>query len=232
VIIFAGYRPWAIKAYEHIEPISTNYVMLVDNPKQLNELLESGQKFAGVFLAGWSWILSRNAVRNHVVVGVHPSDLPEYAGGTPIQHQILDGLTESKVTLFRLTDNVDEGPYVYKERFDMTGSLERVFTHLSVATARLFIRYESALPDLVFYDQAPSRGPQKVRLKPEDGRVHLKLPEGMMARDLYNFIRCREEVGGHNVYPHSYYEDETGRVLFSSAKFQEPEASAPTLRST
>ena len=36
----------------------------------------------------------------------------------------------------------------------------------------------------------------------------------MSAREIYNFIRCREDP-----YPNTYYEDDTGTILFKSVDF-------------
>jgi hypothetical protein len=59
-------------------------------------------------------------------------------------------------------------------------------------------------------------------LSPLDGKVDLTLPQGMTARRLYDFIRCRELVDGESVYPNSYWEDHTGRVLFQKVGFVAP----------
>jgi methionyl-tRNA formyltransferase len=44
------------------------------------------------------------------VIGVHPSFLPEYRGPSPFQTAILDGKTETGVTLYFLDEGIDSGP--------------------------------------------------------------------------------------------------------------------------
>ena len=34
-----------------------------------------------IVLLGWSWILKKEIVNDYYVIGIHPSDLPNYAGG-------------------------------------------------------------------------------------------------------------------------------------------------------
>lgn len=43
---------------------------------------------------------------------IHPSILPKYRGPSPLQQQILDGVTETGVTLIKLDAEMDHGPIV------------------------------------------------------------------------------------------------------------------------
>lgn len=48
-------------------------------------------------------------------VGVHPSLLPKYRGASPIQTAILEGDTDTGVTLYMLDRDVDHGPIIAQE---------------------------------------------------------------------------------------------------------------------
>jgi methionyl-tRNA formyltransferase len=50
------------------------------------------------------------------VLNFHPSLLPAYKGGSPIEEQILAGDPRGGVTLHWMTEQVDEGPTVMSER--------------------------------------------------------------------------------------------------------------------
>ena len=52
---------------------------------------------------GWSWIVKEKIYNNFLCLGLHPSKLPEYKGGSPLQHQIIDGKKRSSVTVLKLT---------------------------------------------------------------------------------------------------------------------------------
>jgi len=61
-------------------------------------------------------------------LNVHPSKLPQYRGSAPVQRAIMDGLTETAVTLFRLDAGMDSGPVLAQlpvriEPQDTTGTL-------------------------------------------------------------------------------------------------------------
>lgn len=48
-------------------------------------------------------------------LNVHPSLLPKYRGGTPIQAAILHGDSFSGITIIQMDDKMDHGPIVYQE---------------------------------------------------------------------------------------------------------------------
>ena len=52
-------------------------------------------------------------------INVHYSLLPKYAGASPVQHAILDGETETGVTVFKLDEGVDTGPVLSVQRTDI-----------------------------------------------------------------------------------------------------------------
>lgn len=45
-------------------------------------------------------------------LNLHPSLLPAYRGATPVPHQILDGITQSGITIIKMTGDWDAGPIV------------------------------------------------------------------------------------------------------------------------
>jgi methionyl-tRNA formyltransferase len=53
---------------------------------------------------------------NNQIYGIHPSLLPKYRGPSPLQQQILDGITETGVTIFKIDLGEDTGPIVMQEK--------------------------------------------------------------------------------------------------------------------
>lgn len=49
---------------------------------------------------------------NGQIYNIHPSLLPKYRGPSPLQQQILDGITETGVTIIKLDEKMDHGPIV------------------------------------------------------------------------------------------------------------------------
>jgi methionyl-tRNA formyltransferase len=84
-------------------------------------------------------------------IGVHPSLLPKYRGPTPIQSAILNGETETGVTLFLLDEKVDHGPIVSNVQCQMSNAdtyetllkkLADLSANLLIETAPKFIKGE------------------------------------------------------------------------------------------
>lgn len=70
-----------------------------------------------IFILGWSQLFDKELINipNHCIVGSHPSDLPYGAGRAPVPWTILEGLRESAVTFFEVTEGVDEGQMFLKK---------------------------------------------------------------------------------------------------------------------
>lgn len=49
------------------------------------------------------------------IYNIHPSLLPKYRGPSPLQQQILDGVTETGVSIIQLDAQMDHGPIVVQE---------------------------------------------------------------------------------------------------------------------
>lgn len=68
------------------------------------------------------------------IINIHPSLLPKYRGPTPVQTAILNGETETGVTIIKLDEEVDHGPVFTQEELsveptDTTQTLhEKLFT--------------------------------------------------------------------------------------------------------
>ncbi len=71
---------------------------------------------------------------NIQIYNIHPSLLPKYRGPSPLQQQILDGVTETGITIIQIDEKMDHGPIVAQEKDellpdDTTQSLgKRLFT--------------------------------------------------------------------------------------------------------
>lgn len=55
------------------------------------------------------------------IVNIHPSLLPKYRGPTPIESPILNGDSETGVSIMQLTAGMDEGPVYAQTRYPLSG---------------------------------------------------------------------------------------------------------------
>lgn len=131
-------------------------------------------------------------------VNVHPSLLPKYRGAAPIQWAIINGETETGVTIFRLSPRVDAGDILIQQKMAI-GNAEtagELYERLKVKGAELLIRSIDGLADgsvipVGQTDEGVSRAP---KLEKEDGGIDWS--KG--ARDIRNLIR------GTNPFPGAF----------------------------
>lgn len=226
-VILCGYRDWALNAFSRIEAIADSAMWNIDfsvvkSPQELTRhhdvltRLQQTQPDDVIFCAGWSWILPRETVESNLCVGVHPSDLPAFAGGSPIQHQVLCGVRNTKASLFRMRHQLDAGEVVCKSDITLDGHMTDVFKELERVTVDLFVRFWTARREerLTFTPQHVTATPFK-RLKPEDSRVTGDMFMYTTCAHMWDRIRCREDP-----YPNAYLEDFTGRLTFKRVEFE------------
>lgn len=220
IVVFAGYRDWADELFSRVSHECPEKLFIrAASPDELSLLIDRIQPDC-VVLAGWSWILPEEIVNSTLVVGLHPSDLPDYAGGSPIQHQIIDGVTSSKMTLFRVTSSLDSGPALSKVELSLCGHMEDIFERMVECGVRLLVpvfqdlKKIAAMPVETLYCVEEVKN--KRRLKPEASRLKRSDFQTLTTLELFNLIRAREDP-----YPNVYIEDETGKLFFTRAEFEE-----------
>ena len=100
-------------------------------------------------------------------VNVHPSLLPKYRGAAPIQWAIINGETETGVTIFQLSPRVDAGDILVQQRLvigdDETAG--ELYERLKMKGAELLIRAIDGMADgsvmpMPQTDEGLSRAPQ------------------------------------------------------------------------
>jgi methionyl-tRNA formyltransferase len=209
-IILAGYRNWAIKSFETLIESYPNVEFVI--VKEHKSLLNFENSI--ILCAGWSWIFKKEFIeKNKLICLMHPSDLPDYAGGSPIQNQIIAGLESTKATLFKADSNVDSGPILKKIPISLKGDTEQIFLELERVTIQLFSFFIENYPKLKFEKQIVTTVHK--RLKPNQSKLTKKLFNNMTVKEIYNFIRCRTDP-----YPNVYLEDNTGRLYFKKVRFK------------
>tara|TARA_Y100000310_G_scaffold331187_1_gene404305 strand:- start:120 stop:782 length:663 start_codon:yes stop_codon:yes gene_type:complete len=208
-IVLIGYRPWALSAFETITKQKPSIEFTtINNPRELLKVESSI-----ILGAGWSWVINQDLLnKNKITALVHPSNLPDYAGGSPIQHQIIDGLTCSKATLFEVTKDIDGGPILYKTDLCLKGHMDQIFNNLRDCTVKLFLQFIDNYPNLPRQQQSPKKIYR--RIKPEDSKFLKSEISRMTAKQLYNYIRCKESP-----YPNMYIEDKSGKLYFKKVEF-------------
>jgi methionyl-tRNA formyltransferase len=125
-ILFASYRDWSNQIFERLDNKEQ-----FDRVHSQQELLTKNHKeYDLIFFVGWSEIIPDEYISEDNCICLHPSPLPKYRGGSPIQHQIISGETESAVTLFFMNSELDAGDIVFQKEFSLSGELTDIFDRI------------------------------------------------------------------------------------------------------
>ena len=137
--------------------------------------------------AGWYHMLPARLRRLFAsgVLGIHASLLPKYRGGAPLNWALLQGERETGVSLFELTDGVDDGPLYGQRRFpirahDYIGDLvERA----SDAAVDLLSESIASMADGSLTPQPQSGTPTYcLQREPDDGIIDWTCPAEQIER--------------------------------------------------
>lgn len=120
-VLLCSYREWSDSICKEIQYKFKNddVVFTLCNTSKKFSYLISKNNYDLIFFLGWSSIISNEVVEKNLCICLHPSMLPKYRGGSPIQHQIISGETTSAVTLFVMDQGIDTGPILFQENFSI-----------------------------------------------------------------------------------------------------------------
>ncbi len=212
-IVFLAYRNWALDVVQQIsnENSQDHIFETLTSPEALREYVRESLDPATIFVAiGWSWIIEAEITNRFLCLGLHPSDLPSYRGGSPIQHQIIDGITLTKCSLFRIAEKLDSGEIWGKSDLSLNGdSMDDVFQNIKTASVNLLTSFIKSYPNINTESQNLSEGNYVKRRKPEESQLLLEDLDFSDITALYNKIRCLTAP-----YPNAYIEDKKGNRLY------------------
>jgi methionyl-tRNA formyltransferase len=217
-VIFCGYRSWALNIIDEIKRHKkiNSYEVISSKEEydlKFNKLVNNTDLI--VFL-GWSWIIPKEITNKYICVGIHPSDLPNYRGGSPIQHQIINGVIETKISLMTISEKLDGGDIWLKHDLDLGGdNIEVIFKNLEDSSINLFNNFFDLYPNINPIKQDLTKGSYFKRRTLEQSSLELDDFKNKSLEEIYNNIRCLTDP-----YPNAFFEDEYGnRLYFKGVKY-------------
>ena len=205
-----GYRRWALNIYDRLAATSDHSFLIFRSKAQFSVEVLDDFKPDLVLFYGWSWVVPSDLLERHTCLMLHPSPLPRYRGGSPIQNQIISGETNSKVTLFVMTDELDAGDLVGQQDLCLAGTLDDIFKRMEDAgvklTQHLFKHGLQCVP------QDHSKATFCKRRTPDDSKITAEELASRPAEYLYNKIRMLADP-----YPNAYILTADGKKLVITA---------------
>ncbi|MBC2179537.1 methionyl-tRNA formyltransferase [Listeria booriae] len=125
----------------------------------------------------------------HGCINVHASLLPEYRGGAPVHYAILDGKTETGVTIMYMVEKLDAGDMLARRSIPIMDedNVGTMFEKLSEVGASLLM---DTLPDLLAGNITPEpQNPENVTFAPNIKREQEKIDWTRDGRAIFNHIR-------------------------------------------
>ena len=96
------YRDWALEIYDSLARQVDHVMLIIRSKEQYSEELIKDFKPDLILFYGWSWLVGEDLITQYKCVMLHPSPLPKYRGGSPIQNQIINGEIASAVSLLTI----------------------------------------------------------------------------------------------------------------------------------
>ena len=201
-VAFFGYRDWALKIYDNL-----THDHFIDI-RQGEENIEWADI---LFYCGWSDIIPKEVYEKKLCLVLHPSPLPKYRGGSPIQHQIIAGEKMSAVTIFKATDKVDAGEIYSQTPFSLEGTLDDIFERIVEIGTNDFKKVVNgiAFGGLHPVEQDESQATYFKRRTPEDSEIFSHSFKYNTAEEIYNFIRMLADP-----YPNAFITCADGKKLY------------------
>lgn len=171
-----------------------------------------------ILAVGWYYKIP-NYIRNIAklgIVGLHGSLLPKYRGGAPLVWAVLEGETESGVTLFYMDEGIDTGDIIGQEKFIIESDeyISDLLLKLNESSKSLIRTY---LPKLDSGSVIPVKQDEKEatyfpQRTPEDGKIDWS----WSSKKIKDFIRAQSKP-----YPGAFTIIEGKKITIWNADIEE-----------
>jgi len=209
-ILCCTYRDWANQIYKVLEyHFKEHEFIIIDSKEKLSYQDIEAQNPDLILWYGWSWIIPKKILDKYYSVMLHPSPLPKYRGGSPIQNQIINGEKESAITLFKMNGGIDTGGIIFQEAFQLQGGIQSIFqtiTSIGIKLSKVMIENFSTL---VLTPQDESKATYYKRRTPDQSEITIDEICNSTAEELHNKVRCLQ-----NPYPNAFIRCKDGTKLY------------------
>ncbi|MDA8958840.1 formyltransferase family protein [Akkermansiaceae bacterium] len=182
------YRIWAERIYFRLVEKYPQHTFLVWVKRKEYDEAELKKFNPDLILwFGWSWLIEDYFTTKYTSIMLHPSPLPKYRGGSPIQNQIINGERFSAVTLFRITNDLDAGDIFVQEPIVLDGDIDVIFDAISNAGYQATCRVIEG--DYTLKKQDPDKATFCKRRKESESEITSDELRNASGEYLYNKIR-------------------------------------------
>lgn len=190
--------------------IAKDHQIPVLSPKKLSDIhtdLKELNAAAGVLVA-FGKIIPQDTIDIFPcgIVNIHPSKLPLHRGPTPIESIILNGETETAISVMKLTKEMDAGPVFAQRTISVPSDISKqAFADTaSEIGSKMIVQY---LPDIIDGSLQPkeqdhSQASYDQLIKKSDGEIDWSLPAQVIERQIRAYKtwpKSSTKLGQHNL---------------------------------
>ncbi len=208
VYLFCAYRDWSIKLYEKLSKTHNNFLLL-NSPKKLTFSFVKKLNPEFIFFPDWSWIIPKKITSNYKCICFHESNLPNFRGGSPLQNQIIRGITKTKTTAFLMSEGLDEGNIILQRSLSLNGNIEEIFSRMIDNDFKMIEKIIAGN-----YKLTKQKGKPSIfkRRKPEDSELD---SSSHSLEYFYNFIRMLDDP-----YPNTFIKLGNKKLILKNPQFK------------
>jgi methionyl-tRNA formyltransferase len=210
--VVSNYTPGVSRSDRRLEIVEVAHayhipVLMPEKPADIADKLKATGAEAGVLVA-YGKIIPKEIINIFPkgIINIHPSLLPRLRGSTPIETAILDGLTETGVSLISLAAKMDAGPIYEQTKIRLSGRETKadLANKLLSHGAKLLIDNLPAILDgkLKSKPQKESQATYTKLLKKEAGRVDWGKSANVIEREIrayFGWPRSTAKIHGQEI---------------------------------
>ena len=196
-VLCVGYRDWAKQIYKNLKLGKKIQIFKHYQKKGLNKKIKSIKPKIILFF-GWSWKISKNIHENYNCFMLHPSLLPKFRGGSPIQNQIIRNVKNSGITIFKINDIIDGGDIYFQQKISLDGTLHNIFKKI-VKFGIIGTRKILTSKNITVRKQNHKKATFYKRRKPDESEITIKELQNKSPEYFCNKIRMLDDP-----YPNAF----------------------------
>ena len=205
-IVCFGYRDWAINIYNALSKDNKNQIYIFKNKSNLTYKSINKINPSLVLFYGWSSIIPEKIINNFKCLMLHPSKLPKFRGGSPLQNQIIRGLKSTYVTIFVMNEELDAGDILINKKISLDGNMNEILSRIETVGIEMTKIILSKKIKLKKQDHNKATIYKRLNNNSEITIKHLKSLKGI---ELYNKILMLGDP-----YPNAFIKTVDGKKLY------------------
>ncbi len=171
-----------------------------------------------IFFIHWSKLINNSIFNKYLCIQFHSSNLPKGRGGSPIQNQILSNIKKTKISAFKVSENLDSGPICLQYDLSLKGSALDILKRIENKSIQM-IKKIINIKDLHFKKQKGKPSFFK-RRKPSESKINTH--KITTINKLYDFLRMLDAP----CYPKAYVKLNKFKFMFNDIKINKDKINA------